>query len=99
MPFVVKIIERDPQNEARQQRFRKLADIAEEGGFSVNRDFSTAWLAVREKSGSRVIAFYIYPGENRIDVYEKTFLDGAVRLAELYERPGESEFTVQKKYA
>ena len=100
---MVKVVERDPEDLKNEDKTGKLPSILNKNfgtRFSVNRDFSPSWFAVRDRRAERNVslAFHIYPTNNRIDVYSEKYLEDAVELATLYEKSGEQEFTVRKTY-
>ena len=99
---MVNIIDRSLSEIENERIGKKMADIAKKTllEYSVNDDYSIAFLTVRKPTGSgSEIAFHIYPLNSRIEVYKENYLAAAVNLATSYEREFPSTtFTVKRQF-
>ena len=97
---MVKIVGKEQTEIAREQRASKLVDILNE---NFGERFSETPLnpytaQVYDKNIKSKHAFSIDFSDNQIKVSRSEYLGDAVRLAEIYEKSGEPEFTVKKNY-
>jgi hypothetical protein len=98
---MVKVVGRDFREDMGEERARKLVEIAEDKlvkRYEVDRGNLPHWFKARDTGGGNLDFFIVYPSRNFMGVFsERAFYD-ANRLARIYEKRGESEFTLQKRY-
>ena len=96
---MVKVADESPEEIARETRLSKLAVIA--------KDFLPHATSVHSWGGYYIMIHFDDTGQSKIDIYlnenvmnvkSQRYLDYAVKLAENYERLGEPEFTVKRRY-
>ena len=95
---MVKILERDSEEKRREERASRLVQMAREVGpdFEFNMGMSPGWIMARAEGSA---ALCIRPFDNRISVYSAQYFPSAVKMAKAFEKAGELEFTVEKRYS